>query len=92
MAGDPEEKIWLARQGPTYRKLVDGGMIYDADNQQVHHLNSTAAHVWEVCQQGRSCGEIVRELQRLYEVETGKARADVEGIIARFAAARLIEP
>ncbi len=92
MAGDTGEKIWLARQGLAYRKLVDGGMIYDADQQQVHHLNGTAAHVWEACQQGRSCGEIARELQRLYEVELDSARADVKEILAEFAAARLVEP
>jgi len=92
MADDAGEKVWLARQGLAYRRLVDGGMIYDADHQQVHHLNSTAAHIWEACQQGCRCGEIARELQRLYAVEPDQARVDVEGILAEFAAVRLVDP
>lgn len=73
-----------------YRKLVDGGMIYDSQQQQIHHLNATAALVWEACQQGRSAEEIAAELCRQYEVSAEQARADVEKTLETFAAAGLI--
>lgn len=84
------EKIWSACPGLTYRKLADGGMIYDREKKQVHHLNCTAAHVWEHCQQGSRVEKIAQDLCLRYEVGLQTARADVEKVLAEFAAARLI--
>ena len=47
-----DEKVWQIRGDLRYRKLVDGGMLYDGEKGQVHHFNATAAQVWEACQGG----------------------------------------
>jgi hypothetical protein len=82
---------WFSRNGLVFRKLVDGGMIYDREEKRVHHLNSTAACVWENCQKGRTTEQIVRDLCCRFEVETQPARADVESLLARFCQLGLIE-
>ncbi|MEW6749518.1 MAG: PqqD family protein [Candidatus Latescibacterota bacterium] len=78
--------------GLVYRRLVDGAMIYDPRDQTVHHLNETAACVWEACQRGASREEAAAFLCRDYEVDPERAAGDVDAIVARFAAARLLAP
>ena len=87
-----DERAWQARDDLFYRKLVDGGMLYDGQHRRVHHLNATAAFVWEACQKGQGTGEMVRDLCRSYEVDDGSARADVVAILERFVDAELLEP
>ena len=86
-----DEKIWQARDDLVYRKLVDGGMLYDGRSRKVHHLNATAARVWEACQQGKKTGEIVQELCRCFEVNAEQAGPDVEAILEDFAGAGLVQ-
>ena len=85
------DALWRARGELAYRKLVDGGMIYDRKHRQVHHLNRTAACVWESCRRGCSTDEIVGELCRLFSVEADEARRDVEEILEQFVEADLIQ-
>jgi len=92
MADIPDEKVWQARADLPYRKLVDGGMVYDGEQKQVHHLNTTAAFVWEACQRGCRTGEIVQGLCRSFAVDSARARADVAEILGRLSAAGLLTP
>ena len=87
-----DEKVWQARDDLVYRKLVDGGMLYDGRSRKVHHLNATAARVWEACQQRKKIGEIARELCRSFEVDSERAGRDVEAILEEFASAGLLQP
>lgn len=76
----------------VYRPLVDGGMVYDPRGQTVHHLNQSAACVWEACQRGEGREQMAAALCARFEVEARRARADVDALLARFAAAGLLEP
>ncbi|MBN63723.1 MAG: PqqD family protein [Candidatus Latescibacteria bacterium] len=78
------DKIWRAHPRLAYRKLVDGGMLYDADQKQVHHFNETAALVWESCREGRSTAQIVAALAGSYAEDEGQIRTDVEEILEEF--------
>lgn len=92
MESAAQEKSWGVRAELLYRKLVDGGMLYDSASGQVHHFNATAALVWEACQEGRRTSEMVAELRRRYEVEPTQADADVRQILREFARAGLLAP
>ncbi|HCL29599.1 MAG TPA: hypothetical protein DIC52_14315 [Candidatus Latescibacteria bacterium] len=37
---------------PVFRRLVDGGLLYDADQACSHHLNETAAVICESWRNG----------------------------------------
>jgi hypothetical protein len=78
------ERIWRSRPGLAYRKLVDGGMLYDREAQQVHHFNETAACVWESCESGQTTAQIVAELCAVYEVDKGRISPDVKEILKEF--------
>lgn len=92
MATIGEERVWQVRPGVLYRALVDGGMIYDGESGQVHHLNATAAQVWEFCQSGATSAALAEALCRRYAVEGTQAQADVGRILHYFADARLLQP
>ncbi len=92
MGGISEKTAWHPRDDLFYRKLVDGGMLYDGRHRRVHHLNATAAFVWEACQKGQGTSEMVRDLCRSYDVDDGSARADVVAMLERFVSAELLQP
>ena len=77
---------WIpqARRDVLYRELVDGGLVYDSSSKQVHHLNETAALVWEACQRGSRVSDIVRELCDSYAVAEQTAWEDVKSTLQRF--------
>jgi hypothetical protein len=75
----------------SYRKLADGGILYDGKSRQVHHLNATAAFVWEECQKGKVFSAIVESMCSMFEVKTKLARDDLKTILRDFAEADLFE-
>jgi PqqD family protein of HPr-rel-A system len=87
-----EARTWQTRPGLLYRALADGGMIYDGESEQVHHLNATASLVWERCQGGATSAELAEGLCSRYAVEVAQAQADVERILQYLADARLLQP
>lgn len=72
------------RAAVEYRPLADGGMVYDPDTQQIHHLNATAALIWEECGRNRSAAEIAETLCLRFAVEPTRAAADVEQVLDEF--------
>jgi hypothetical protein len=91
-AGDRGAPGRRARAGVLYRRLVDGGILYDDLGERVHHLNSTASFVWERCVAGDREGTMVEDLCATYEVDAGRAREDIGGILAAFERAGLLQP
>ena len=85
-----EQRIWQARPGLLYRALVDGGMIYDGDRVQVHHLNASASLIWECCQIKVTEVSLAAALCGRYEVGEAQAQVDVRQILQVFADAGLL--
>lgn len=73
-----------AKEGLHYRALVDGGMLYDAELGLVHHLNATAALVWEGCQSGEESDALEERFASQFGVAAAVARSDIERVIADF--------
>ncbi len=85
------DRVWQSRPDLAYRKLVDGGMLFDEGQQQVYHFNETAALVWEACQDGRTTAQIVESFCRIYEMEEAQIMGDVADILAEFRESNLLE-
>lgn len=79
-----DESPWRVRSGLHYRALVDGGMLYDERDAMVHHLNATAALVWEGCQRGESTRQLVDALCALYDADAAKVREDIGEVLDEF--------
>ena len=85
----PTSRHRRTRDDLYYRKLVDGGMVYDAVTGRVHHFNATAAKIWESCQLGQSREQIVSCLARDFSLDLDSAEADVEAMLTEFASSDL---
>jgi len=86
----PNHPVWRARDNVLYRGLVDGGLVYDSRTRRVHHLNASAAVVWEACEAGGPPGDLVRALCDHFQVDEATARADVEAVLATLASEGLV--
>lgn len=62
---------------PVFRRLVDGGLLYDADRECIHHLNETVALICEHWRNGLVEEEIVKVLTSRFEVEDEAAREQI---------------
>ena len=74
-----------------YRKLVDGGLIYDGRTGSVHHLNATAAAIWEACREGASEADLVRRLCAAYDVDDATAADQVRSTLKRLSTEGLLQ-
>ena len=68
----------------TYHRLVDGGLVYDDRQGCIHHLNETAALIWEAWREGEEEAVIARRLCERYEVDPDTARREVDAAVQRF--------
>jgi len=74
-----------------FRRLVDGGMVYDSRSRRVHHLNESAVVVWESLAERLPPAAAAARLCSCFEVNADRAAADVTDIVARFRAAGLLD-
>ena len=74
-----------------YRGLADGGMIYDPVTRRIHHLNRTAALIWQLCQQGYTADAALQRLCDDFDVDPDRARRDLNAMLTEFGAARLLQ-
>ena len=92
VSGQCVDRVWRARDDVLYRKLVDGGLVYDSVSTRIHHLNDSAAFVWEACQGGSQIRDIVTRMCGHYESEAAGMEQDVTSILKEFDRVNLLEP
>lgn len=64
----------------------DGLVVYDAGRDQVHHLNPTAAVIFDLCDGSRDADEIAAVLAELFALPAPpveEARAGLDDLAAR---------
>jgi hypothetical protein len=68
---------------PNYRlEEVDGDvMLFHPARTEIHHLNATAALVWQLCDGQRSIGEIILILQESYPEAKDEIPGDVAEVV-----------
>jgi len=70
-------------------EVEDGLIVYQESTERVHHLNPTAAIVFQLCDGSRDATEIASVVAELFGLEHSPAEA-VESCIARFVQERLV--
>ena len=80
----------MTRTDLLYRPLVDGGLLYDARSGQIHHLNETAALIWEACAEGTEAPQIALGLCARYEVGPDVAGEQVQRTLDELTRAGLV--
>jgi PqqD family protein of HPr-rel-A system len=100
-AGQPPEDAAPMSVHPQYRPtkvaevleldMGDGLILYNHDSSLVHHLNPSAALVWQLCDGQASVEDLAREIAEEYELEGKEVEAQVASVIAEFDALDLVE-
>lgn len=79
-------------QEPVYRRLVDGGLLYDPASGEIHHMNETAARVYEAWRDDADAAAIVQRLAADYDAPEEAIRIEVDAVLARLDGAATEEP
>ena len=71
---------------------VDGEiLLLDTESDQIHQLNSMASLIWRNLKEGASASEIARRLAEQFDVDENIALADVEDILGKLGALKVLE-
>lgn len=71
--------------------MGDGLILYNHDSSLVHHLNPSAALVWQLCDGEASVGQLAIEIADEYGLKSPNVLEQVSGVIAEFDALDLVE-
>jgi PqqD family protein of HPr-rel-A system len=71
--------------------MGDGLILFNHDSSLVHHLNPSAALVWQLCNGGASVGQLAEEIAEEYGLRTDQVLEQVASVIAEFEALDLVE-
>lgn len=73
--------------------VLDGeAVIYDAENEELHHLNQTATLVLAMCEGEATIGEIASEISQAFGVPEAEVEPQVRTLLRQLRRARLLEP
>lgn len=71
--------------------MGDGFILYNHDSSLVHHLNPTAAVVWQLCEGDAAVAQLGLEIAEEYHLDVAKVQAQVATLIAELDALGLVE-
>jgi PqqD family protein of HPr-rel-A system len=71
--------------------MGDGLILYNHDSSLVHHLNPSAALVWQLCDGEASVGQLATEIAEEYGLKASEVLKQVSAVIAEFDALDLVE-
>jgi len=63
------EPSYIRVQDTQVHETEDGLIVFDPASDRVHHLNFSAAVIYELCGEIRTQSELVKEFATLYELE-----------------------
>lgn len=73
--------------------VLDGeAVIYDAQNEELHHLNQTATLVLAMCEGDATIPQIAAEISQAFGVPTDEVEPQVRTLLRQLRKARLLEP
>lgn len=70
--------------------MGDGLILFNHDSSLVHHLNPSAALVWQLCDGEASVGQLAGEIADEYELAHQEVLDQVAAVIAEFDALDLV--
>ena len=97
----PDEQAAPMTVDPKYRPskvaevleldMGDGLILYNHDSSLVHHLNPSAALVWQLCDGQATVGDLAKEIAEEYGLPGAEVEAQVAEVIAEFDALDLVK-
>jgi pyrroloquinoline quinone biosynthesis protein D len=71
--------------------MGDGLILYNHDSSLVHHLNPSAALVWQLCDGEATVDRLAAEIADEYTLDAREVLGQVSAVIAEFDALDLVE-
>jgi PqqD family protein of HPr-rel-A system len=71
--------------------MGDGLILYNHDSSLVHHLNPSAALVWQLCDGEATVGQLATEIAQEYRLRSDEVVEQVSAVIAEFDALDLVQ-
>ena len=73
----------------AWRVLGGQTVLLSLPERKLHLLNEVGSRIWELIQERRTVGEIVRKVAEEYEVSEDRARTDVHAFIRKLVRQRV---
>jgi PqqD family protein of HPr-rel-A system len=70
--------------------MEDGFILFNHDSSLVHHLNPSAAIIWQLCDGSASVMELADDIAAEFKLDGAEARGQVAGVVAEFEALGLV--
>jgi len=70
-------RTYTVHDDVTFQKLDDETVVVHLGSGKIHHTNATGSRVWELLQEGRSVGEMIRTLQSEFEASPAEIERDL---------------
>jgi PqqD family protein of HPr-rel-A system len=71
--------------------MGDGLILYNHDSSLVHHLNPSAALVWQLCDGEATVGQLATEIAEEYSLRSDEVVGQISAVIAEFDALDLVQ-
>lgn len=82
----------IARSESALSTSLDGEeIVLNLTNNEYISLNTVASEIWRILEHPSSLEEIVDELVKLYEVESGRCERDVLELVERMSDLNLVK-
>ena len=79
----------LLNPSSAWRVLGGQAVLLSVTERKLHLLNGVGTRIWELIQQRRKVGEIVRKVAEEYEVPRERAETDVHDFIRKLVKQRV---
>ena len=98
MTNDPENAVTVPSDYRPRRRMDvleldmgDGFILYNHDSSLVHHLNPTAALVWQICDGNATVGQLAEEIALEYGLTVENVQMQLVTLVAELDALGLLE-
>jgi PqqD family protein of HPr-rel-A system len=71
--------------------MGDGLILYNHDSSLVHHLNGSAAILWQLCAGDATVAQLSREVAEEYHLDFAPIRHEIATLVAELDALGLVE-
>jgi PqqD family protein of HPr-rel-A system len=71
--------------------MEDGFILFNNDSSLVHHLNPSAAIIWQLCDGSATISELAADISAEFHIEEGETVKQLVGVIAELDALGLVK-
>ena len=89
-AGDARDAPWHPDPDVVVEKMEGSSVLINLSTNRMFELNETGTRFWELLMEGDDLSRIKERLVREYEVDRSTVDREVEDLMSRLAAERLI--